>query len=314
MNHKLCMNLHHTAIMVADVAEAFQRYEILLGLHGEMHEGYALMRCMHEDYCLILKEAQGQKLSVDYVAYELEGGLSLTEAAQAIAERGETAQKIALPLRGEGLLLNDPDGNRVVLVERKRPDDNRPPIMIETSTLRGYHPRRLGHVNYLTADPQRVFKWYSEVLGFQLTDWIEDAAFWMHIDSRHHVLAFLNKGYPHIHHIAYELVDWGEMRNALDHIAKHGRYVTWGPLRHGMAQNLASYWRMWEEEHFIELYCDMQVLDPDHVPMVHPDNPYSSNTWGILPPRSYFRFDPESVDLERNQAHAYLDPLKQLND
>lgn len=304
---QLCMNLHHTAVWVADVDEAFQRYEMLLGLHGEKQpDGTALMRCMHEDYCLILQPAGERKPYLDYVAYELRPGLSLDEAAAAVEGRGAAAERIAVPMREAGLLLADPDGNRVVLIERCRPADNRPQVMIETETLRGYHPRRLGHVNYLTSDAKRVSDWYLNVLGFHVTDWIGDGAVWLHIDARHHVLAFLDKGYPHIHHIAYELVDWGEMRVALDHIAKHGRFTTWGPLRHGMAQNLATYWRMWEEEHFIEIYCDMQVLDADHQPVVHPDNAYSSNTWGVLPPRSYFKFDPESVELERNSAYSYF--------
>jgi catechol 2,3-dioxygenase-like lactoylglutathione lyase family enzyme len=309
MNQKLCMNLHHASVYVADIEEAFRRYEILLGLHGEISGRTAILRCMHEDYCLLLKQAGKEKPALDYVAYELEPGMSLSQAKKIIAARGEKAAEIEVPVRGAALVLNDADGNRVVLVERIPPSDARPSIMIETNSLRGYHPRRLGHVNYLTADAPRIYKWYSEILGFKLTDWIGDGAVWMHVDARHHVLAFLDKGYRHLHHLAFELVDWGEMRVALDHLAKHGRYVTWGPLRHGMAQNLASYWRMWEEEMFIELYCDMQILDADHAPVKHPDNPYSSNTWGQLPPRSYFRFDAKSVEMERNQAHAYLDPL-----
>lgn len=307
MATKLVMNLHHVSMHVADVAEAFARYGLLLGLHGEQSGNEALMRCMHEDYCLVLKPAEGRKPFLDYVAYELEAGLSLEVAQAELTRRGAQAERLAVPLRGEGLLLHDPDGNRVVLVERRRPADARPPIMIETQTLGGYHPRRLGHLNYLTADVQAIYRWYSEVLGFQLTDWIGEAGLWMHVDARHHVLAFLEQGDQHIHHVAFELADWGEMRVALDHIAKHGRYVTWGPLRHGMAQNLASYWRMWEEEYFIELYCDMQVLDADHQPVVHPDNPYASNTWGGLPPRSYFRFDAESVQKERASAYSYAE-------
>ena len=305
-DQQLCMNLHHTSVWVADVDEAFHRYEILLGLHGEkLDNGTAIMRCMHEDYCLVLQPAGDKKPQLNYVAYELRPDLTLDEALKKIEERGASAQKIDVPVRGQGLALEDPDGNRVVLVERIRPSDARPPIMIETDTLRGYHPRRLGHVNYLTADAKRMFDWYADVLGFRLTDWIGDAAVWLHIDPRHHVLAILDKGYAHIHHIAYELVDWGEMRLTLDHIAKHGRFTTWGPLRHGMAQNLATYWRMWEEEHFIEIYCDMQVLDADHEPVTHPDNAYSSNTWGVLPPRSYFRFDDEAVEIERTSAYSY---------
>lgn len=306
-DQQLCMNLHHTASWVADVDEALHRYEMLLGMHGEkLDDGTAIMRCTHEDYCLRLLPATDHEPSLNYVAYELRTGLSLADAAAKLRERGATSEEISLPQRGTGLLLNDPDGNRVVLLERIQPDDTRPPVMIRTETLRGYHPRRLGHVNYLTADARRISDWYQTVLGFKITDWIGDGAVWMHIDARHHVLAFLDKGYEHIHHVAYELTDWGEMRTALDHIAKHGRFTTWGPLRHGMAQNLATYWRMWEEEHFIELYCDMQVLTADHIPTTHPDDAYSSNTWGILPPRSYFKFDEESVALERASAQSFF--------
>ena len=306
MTGKLCMNLHHARLLVADVEEAFNRYEMLLGLHGELIDDYAIMRCMHEDYCLVLKPAGAQKPFLDYVAYELEAGLSLDEAGQELERRGESVESIDVPVRGSGLLLNDPDGNRVVLVERKRPDDARPPIMIPTNHLRGYHARRLGHVNYLTADVRRVFTWYHEILGFKLTDWIGEAAFWLHVDARHHVLAFLDKGYNHIHHLAFEFVDFAEMRACLDHIAKHGRYLSWGPVRHGMAQNLAAYWRMWEEKHFIEIYCDMQMLEADHEPVTHPDEPYASNIWGILPPRSYFQFGAETVQKERDQLHAFV--------
>lgn len=308
MANKLCMNLHHASLLVADVDEAFSRYEKLLGMHGEKMDGYALMRCMHEDFCLILKPAGDQKPFLDYVAYELEPGLTLAEARRELEARGEKPQEIDVPLRESGLLLHDPDGNRVVLVERRRPKDPRSPVMIPSDRIPGFHPRRLGHVNYLTADVKRQYRWYTEILGFKLTDWIGEAGLWLHIDPRHHVLAFLEKGYNHIHHLAFELVDFGEMRAGLDHIARYGRHVTWGPVRHGMAQNLASYWRMWEEEHFIEFYCDMQVLDTDHEPFVHPDDPYASNTWGILPPRTYFMFTPEAIQMERDQVYAYLMP------
>ena len=66
MNNKLCVNLHHVCMRVADVGEAFDRYGLLLGLHGERaghHDGeQAIMRCMHEDYCLVLKPASADRL------------------------------------------------------------------------------------------------------------------------------------------------------------------------------------------------------------------------------------------------------------
>src|SRR5262245_35993125 len=128
---QLCMNLHHTAIWVQDVQEAFQRYEILLGLHGEMQsDGSAIMRCMHEDYCLVLQPAEDRKPQLNYVAYELRPNLSLDDAAKELSARGANTEKIAVPLRENGLLLTDPDGNHVVLVERRPAEDRRPSVMI----------------------------------------------------------------------------------------------------------------------------------------------------------------------------------------
>ena len=146
--------------------------------------------------------------------------------------------------------------------------------------------------------------WYERVLGLGISDWIGDGAVWMHADRDHHVIAFLDKGYSHIHHIAFELIDWGEMRVALDHLAQHGRPIAWGPGRHTMAQNLFAYCRMVEEELFVELFCDMEQLEPDHEPRFFEDDPHGSNAWGILPPRSYFRFDAEAIEAERLQLEA----------
>ena len=38
--------------------------------------------------------------------------------------------------------------------------------------------------------------------------------------------------------------DFGQMRETLDHVAQRGRWVSWGPGRHAMAQNLFAYVRM----------------------------------------------------------------------
>ena len=85
----------------------------------------------------------------------------------------------------------------------------------------------------------------------------------------------------------------------LDHLARHGRWLGWGPARHGVGGNIASYVRIVEEDCFVELYCDMEQLQDDHEPRDWPDDRFSSNTWGPLPPRSYFRFDPTAVEWER---------------
>jgi hypothetical protein len=71
-----------------------------------------------------------------------------------------------------------------------------------------------------------------------------------------------------------------------------------------MAQNLFAYLRMAEEDLFVELFSDMEQLEPDHVVRHFPDDPHASNVWGQLPPRTYFRFDAEAVEAEKHQLAA----------
>jgi catechol 2,3-dioxygenase-like lactoylglutathione lyase family enzyme len=298
----LIQRAHHATLRVADVAEARERWSILYGLTGDGDGERALLRCAYEDFCLELR--QGPEPGIEHVAYELAPGVTLDQAAERLEREGEAPERVDVPVRGQGLRVADPDGNRVVLVERVLPEDRKPAVARFTDELPGFHPRRLQHFNYLTADAPRIADWYQRALGLRVSDWVGDGAVWLHADRDHHVLAFLDKGYSHIHHIAFELTDWGEMRVALDHLAQHRRPLAWGPGRHTMAQNLFAYCRMVEEEIFVELFCDMEQLEPDHEPRYFEDDPHGANAWGILPPRSYFRFDAAAVDAELKQLEA----------
>jgi len=58
----------------------------------------------------------------------------------------------------------------------------------------------------------------------------------------------------------------------------------------------------------------MEILQADHEPRTYPDNRFSSNTWGPLPPRSYFRFDAAAVESERHSLETSGTPLAPLTE
>ena len=304
MTQRLIFGIHHAALRVRDLDEAFERWSRVLGLHGEKHADHAILRCTYEDFALLLLPS-GDKPGIEHTAYELSPGLSVRDAKTMLEARGLTPQDVSVPHRGAGLRVTDPDGNRVVLIERQRPTDARPAEVKYSERIPGLHPRKFGHVNFLTENAERFVDWYVEKLGFQITDRIGTEGCWLHVNADHHVLAVLEKGYNHIHHVAFDLVDWGELRVMLDHLAQNKRPIVWGPGRHGMARNFFSYFRMPEEDLFVELLSDLEQLQEDHQPRQFPDDPHSSNTWGILPPRSYFRFDQEALESEAEQREAY---------
>ena len=144
------------------------------------------------------------------------------------------------------------------------PRDPYPDVGRTTTTLPGFRARKLGHVNVLTGQLEAMRDFYRDALGMSITDYLGVEGVWLHINADHHVMALVGKTPAHFHHFALDLVDWGNLRVAFDHLGQHGRWLGWGPVRHALGQNLCGYVRIPEEHCFVELYCDMEVLDLPH--------------------------------------------------
>jgi catechol-2,3-dioxygenase len=300
--------IDHVCLRVADLDEAARRWAVQFGLtEKQRHGGRAFLRCGYEPYSLEL--VQEGEPGFDHHAFELARGCSLGDAAAHLDRQGVEYEQ-----RDGALHLADADGFGVELVPYRPADDPRPDVARSTTELHGFRPRKLGHTNFLTGALAAQTAFYTDVLGMRITDRLGDEGAWLHCNADHHVLALVGKGYPHVHHLALELVDWGEIRVALDHLAQHGRWLAWGPLRHGLGRNLSAYVRIPEEELFVEIFSDIEQLEPDHEPRDWPDDAHASNVWGILPPRSYFRFDRAAVEAEHEGLEALGKGLPPVED
>jgi catechol 2,3-dioxygenase-like lactoylglutathione lyase family enzyme len=304
----LLRRIHHVCLRTADLDAAVRRWSIQFGLTVRAHDGErARLACAYEPYSLEL--VASPEPGADHTGFELSPGVTLEDAASRMEAAGVSYERSE-----DAVCVRDPDGHGVELVPFVADPDPRPAIARSTTTLPGFHPRKLGHVNSLTGRLAEQTDFYCGVLGLGLTDHLGEEGAWLHLGADHHAVALVGKGSYHFHHLAFELTDWGELRVALDHLAQHGRWLAWGPVRHGIGQNLAAYVRIPEEECLVELYTDMEQLRPDHAPRTWPDNAHSSNTWGILPPRSYFRFDPAAVEAERQGLEALGHGLPPVED
>ena len=298
--------LHHVALRAADLDEAARRWALQFGLtERERSDAFARLACDDEPYALELLPAGGDEPGFDHVAYELARDCSLADATAHLEAKG-----VAWTDAGDHVELADLEGNAVHLYAYADPRAAWTVFARDPGHVKPGHPRKLGHVNFLTGRIAEQVAFYTDVLGMRLTDWLGEGGVWLHIGAEHHVMALVDKGYSHFHHLALDTVDIGQMRDALDHLGRHGRWLGWGPTRHGVGGNIASYVRIVEEPCFVELYCDMELLEDGHEPRVWPDDRYSSNTWGPLPPRSYFRFDDAAVASERESLEMQGVPLK----
>lgn len=290
------VGIHHVGLRVADLDEATERWARQFGLTvRERHDDRAFLRCAFEDYALELIRSDDPP-GFDHAGWELAPGASYDGVAGVEEQRPGG--------RVPSLRLDDPAGYGVELVPWTERESVFPDVTRLSDELPAFHPRKLGHVNVLASDVEELSRFYVEELGFRLTDRLGAEGVWLHLNADHHVHAMLEKEPAHFHHLALELRDMGELRVCLDHLAQHGRWVVWGPGRHGVAASIFAYIRIPEEDLIVELYCDMEQLLPGHEPRDWEDTPHSSNTWGTLPPRTYFRFDAEAIDLERGQLQA----------
>jgi len=293
--------IDHVCLLVDDVGEARRRWSNEFGLIDRGEESdRALLACEDEPYSLELVAGDPGH---HHTAFELAPGCALTDAAASLEAAGVDYEAL------EGsLFLSDPDGMRIELLPSRTRErwvaHARP-----STTVRPGAPRKLGHVNCLSAHLEDGARFYTEVLGMRVSDRLGAEGIWFHVSSDHHVMALIGKGTSRFHHLAFDTVDIGQMRDMLDRVARHGRWLGWGPTRHGVGGNIASYVRILEEGCFVELYCDMEQLQEGHVPRDWPDDRFSSNTWGPLPPRSYFRFDPVAVAWERESLELLGRPL-----
>ncbi|MEI6688094.1 MAG: VOC family protein [Thermoleophilia bacterium] len=304
-------DLHHACLRVLDLDEATARWSVQFGLEVVAKEpGRSLLRCDSEDYCLEL--VQDAEADHDHSAWELAEDCSLDEAAKHL-----DACNVSYTREPDGSLrFADPSGSGLQLMPfRERsaielwPDAGR-----RTAPPFGMHPRRLGHVNILAPNLAETTTFYTDVMGMHVSDKLGEAGVWLHVHPEHHQMAIVGMGPAHFHHIAFDIVDWGQLRVFLDHLGRHGRWLGWGPVHHNLARNLCAYVRIPEENLFVELYCDMEILRLPHTPREWADDAWGSNTWGVLPPRSYFRFDEAAVHSERHQLEAQGTPLPPLAD
>lgn len=295
-------DIDHVVMGVEDLDASTQQWQDEFGLTHTGREGkQSFLACNYEKPSLILEKAP--TAGIIHAAYQLAPELTLDDAEKHLKEH-----RVEFTRSEEGVTFADLEGNGIQFVEyRPKQGQDRYPREWRQATRnhRIGAPRKLGHVNYLTANIGEQVDFYLNVVGMKLADKLgADAGAFLHVGADHHVMAFVNTGQAHFHHIAFDMLDWGQIRQSFDHLAQYGRVMPWGPVRHGIGGNLAGYVRLPEADCFIELYCDIEQLDETHVPREYPDDRHSSNVWGMLPPRSYFRFDAESIAAERESLQA----------
>jgi catechol 2,3-dioxygenase len=270
--------LSHVSLGTANISAGREFYEDHVGLTviERLAENGIRMGLGAGPHVLELTEGNG----LDHFALELAGEAEINEVVVRLQSHGiETHRQDGAGDHPHSVTFADPDGNRIELHGRTN----------RGGTARGGNGRRPMGMHHITLSSENVPKladFYVSVLGFRVSDHMEDRFVWLRCNHEHHTVAIVEGEARGLDHYCYEVADWNELKSWCDELAAGGITVTWGPGRHGPGNNLFVFFDDRDGVH-IELSCEMERFWDEVVaygpPRCWAPGTNAVNLWGPAP-------------------------------
>ena len=153
-------------------------------------------------------------------------------------------------------------------------------------------PRKLGHVVVGSTDIDASNKFFTEGIGFKVSDTVKGIANFMRCSKDHHNLLVQKSPVQFLHHTSWQVADVDEIglgAHAL--LSKDPARHVWGFGRHHVGSNFFWYFRD-PAGNFSEYYSDLDVIVDDQLwkPQVW-EGMRGLYSWGPPPPASFIRPD-----------------------
>lgn len=145
----------------------------------------------------------------------------------------------------------------------------------------GPGPARLSHVVLNAPDLPASRAFYTELLGFKVSDWYEDDLMvFLRCNEQHHCIVLTPNPHVSLNHVAFEVGDTDAVMRALGRLRKAGFESIWGPGRHGPGGNVFCYFTD-PAGNVIEYTAELiEVDDATWLPQEWARSPENADVWG----------------------------------
>lgn len=245
--------LGHAVFSTPDLPSQIEYWRDVVGLQlVDQSKDYALFatKLGHE----AIGVERGSDSDISRLSFQVAPDSDLGELASNLQGHGiksERRSDISPGVR-EAIAFTDPKGTLIEIFSNYEFHD------FDKSET-GIGPLKFGHVAYRVEDVQMISDFYSDVLGFRVSDWMGDHFSFMRCGVDHHTVNFVRTDKPALHHIAFEVKDWSELQRSCELLTKHRIPLVWGPLRHVVGHNLAAYHRNGDNVR-VEMFCEMDLM------------------------------------------------------
>ena len=140
-------------------------------------------------------------------------------------------------------------------------------------------PVKISHIVLHSPDHKEMVTFFTDVLGFRVSDWLGDFMCFLRCNSAHHRVALL-PGPPCLNHVAYDMLSVDDMMRGVSRLKKRGTDIRWGPDRHTAGNNTFSYFTT-PGGFAVEYTSELEEVDfENHQDKVHEPGPQTMDQWG----------------------------------
>lgn len=139
-------------------------------------------------------------------------------------------------------------------------------------------PQKISHIVLHSPDHHAMVAFFTDVLGFKLSDWLGDFMAFLRCNEWHHRLAIL-PGPPCLNHVAYDMLSVDCMMRGIDRLRQKDIAIKWGPGRHTAGNNTFSYF-VTPGGFAVEYTSELERVDFEtHAATVHVPGPTVMDQW-----------------------------------
>lgn len=176
----------------------------------------------------------------------------------------------------------------------------RAPFIGRTEPVR---PRKLGHAVIGSTDLETTMKFFTEGLGFKVSDYMGDKAAFLRCSIEHHNILVMAAPVNFLHHTSWQVDDIDEVgRGAQSMLEDNPERHIWGLGRHYAGANF--FWYLKDPAgNFSEYYSDMDTVPEDELwspEVLH--GLQGLYAWGPPPPASFL--EPEDLAALMTGSHS----------
>ncbi len=150
-------------------------------------------------------------------------------------------------------------------------------------------PQHIGHVVLYCPNYEEQFAFYTDRLGFMVSDTLRDSGAFLRCSTDHHNLFLLRFHRAGLNHVSFGVENLDEIMGGFGVMESQGWQPSWGPGRHFLGSNLFYYFRNPSGGH-VEYYADMDcIANPElwEAGEWDPKSPEALFAWGGYPPPDY---------------------------